>query len=349
MSELTDEHLNVWSDIQLTNSSIDSPFFRPEFFDMVSMFRDDVFVAVLERCDGLGFFPFQKGPRKIGRPVGTPLSDFQGLIVPPGTQWDVAAVIRSCGLKSWHFDHLLISQTEFSKYQRSIVSSPYMDLSEGFDAYVLDRPHGGSTSFSNLKRAMRSAARDFGELRFDFDTKDRKVFEQLIAWKRTQYALTDSLDPFAFPWAINLLEQIRKCHTKAFDGVVSALYFGKRLAAAHFGMRSHGVLHYWFPAYDPNLAQYSPGMVCLLEIAKEAKLRGINRIDLGKGPESYKRRLMSGANSVAEGSVSVYRSGQLLAYARHRLESASAIPVLGAPLRALANMNRRIRRRYRYR
>ena len=94
MSELTDEHLNVWSDIQLANSSIDSPFFRPEFFDMVSMFRDDVFVAVLERCDGLGFFPFQKGPRKIGRPVGTPLSDFQGLIVPPGTQWDVAAVLR---------------------------------------------------------------------------------------------------------------------------------------------------------------------------------------------------------------------------------------------------------------
>jgi hypothetical protein len=99
---------------------------------------------------------------------------------------------------------------------------------------------------------------------------------------------------------------------KAFSGVLSALYVGNRLAAVHLGMRSFGVLHFWFPAYDPELGKYSPGLVLLVEMARAAAALGIRRIDLGRGNERYKRSLMSGAIPLAEGAVDLRPAAALL-------------------------------------
>jgi CelD/BcsL family acetyltransferase involved in cellulose biosynthesis len=93
--------------------------------------------------------------------------------------------------------------------------------------------------------------------------------------------------------------------TKAsgFQGVMSALYAGDELLAAHLGMASERVLHFWLPAYNRAYGRFSPGSILLLELARAAAATGWTRIDLGKGPEHYKSRFRSGAFSVAEGSV----------------------------------------------
>jgi hypothetical protein len=44
-------------------------------------------------------------------------------------------------------------------------------------------------------------------------------------------------------------------------------------------------------------------LVLWLEVAKAYSELGVQRLDLGKGPEQYKTHLMSGAIDVAEGSV----------------------------------------------
>jgi CelD/BcsL family acetyltransferase involved in cellulose biosynthesis len=44
-----------------------------------------------------------------------------------------------------------------------------------------------------------------------------------------------------------------------------------------------------------------------VRLAQEAASLGIQRIDLGKGPERYKQSLMSGADLVAEGSLDLRR------------------------------------------
>jgi CelD/BcsL family acetyltransferase involved in cellulose biosynthesis len=85
--------------------------------------------------------------------------------------------------------------------------------------------------------------------------------------------------------------------------MLSALYFGEQLGALHLGLRSQGVLHYWLPAYDPLLARYSPGTILLLALARNAPALGLHTIDLGKGDEPYKARLMSGSTPLAEGFV----------------------------------------------
>ena len=67
-----------------------------------------------------------------------------------------------------------------------------------------------------------------------------------------------------------------------FQGVLSGLYIGEKLVAAHFGMRSRRVLHWWFPAYDPELGKYSPGAQLLLELSRAAVY--VPPIGAGTGP-----------------------------------------------------------------
>jgi CelD/BcsL family acetyltransferase involved in cellulose biosynthesis len=89
----------------------------------------------------------------------------------------------------------------------------------------------------------------------------------------------------------------------SFRGMLCAVYFGERLAAARFGLRSGNVLHGSIMAYNPELASYSPGSILLVQTARAAQDLGISRIDLGKGPEQYKQQFKSGETTVAEGAV----------------------------------------------
>jgi CelD/BcsL family acetyltransferase involved in cellulose biosynthesis len=72
-------------------------------------------------------------------------------------------------------------------------------------------------------------------------------------------------------------------------------------------MRSREVLHWWFPAYAPRFAPYSPGILLLLRIARAAAAAGIRAIDLGKGDSRYKSSLMNCTAPLAEGCVDASR------------------------------------------
>ena len=100
-----------------------------------------------------------------------------------------------------------------------------------------------------------------------------------------------------------------------FSALLS-LYFGDRLAAVQFGVRSRGVLHGTIFGYDPTFSKYSPGMVLLARICQESGTLGINRFDLGKGGAAYKDGFASGSEFVSEGAVytkpvgaAMYRAG----------------------------------------
>ena len=100
-----------------------------------------------------------------------------------------------------------------------------------------------------------------------------------------------------------MLAAVWATETEGFGGLLSTLSVGDRLAAVHLGMRSSQVWHSWFPAYDPALASYSPGLLLLLRMAESARGLGLGAIDLGPGPAPYKRVMMSHGVPLAEGSV----------------------------------------------
>ncbi|MGA2620309.1 MAG: GNAT family N-acetyltransferase [Thermoguttaceae bacterium] len=301
---LTPEHVAAWSHVLATEPALESPFFRPEFTQAVAAVRHDVEVAVLREDDRpVGFFPYQRQRGNVAVPVGGLLCDFQGLVVRRGASVDARQLLRGCGLAAWHFNHLLASQEPFRPYHSVTWESPYMDLGGGFEAYRKSKHEAGRGTLAQAERKARKIAREIGPLRLVPHTCERDVFELLMDWKVQQYRRIKATNFLAPAWTVALLERVWKTQSPAFAGMLSVLYAGDRPAALHLGMRAGGVLHVWFPAYDPALAGYSPGLILWLELARAAAALGLRRIDLGKGQERYKASLQSGASQLAEGSV----------------------------------------------
>lgn len=301
IDQLSAEQLETWGRLQQADSRLDSPYFRPEFAQAVAAVRSGSEVAVLEDAGRpVGFLPYHRTRTNVGLPIADTMTDFQGAVVQPGIAWDVAHLLRACRLKALYFDHLLAEQHEFLRFQWRQAPSPFIDLTQGFEAY---RRQNNSRTLSGALQKMRKAERRIGPLRLEPFTTDRRVFQTLIAWKANQYARTRAPNLFDTPWTLELLDRVLAMRTAGLTGMLSAVYLGDRLAAVSLDMRSHGVLHVWFPAYDVELSQYSPGLLLQVRVAQEAQELGIQRIDLGKGPEEFKYHLMTGAIHVAEGAA----------------------------------------------
>lgn len=305
--ELPAEDWRAWATLQQQDSRVDSPFFRPEFTRLVQATRGNVEVAVLRRNDKpVGFLPFQRQGRHGGRPVGEPLNDFQGPILAANCEFSPFEVLTACGLKNFTFDHILadFAQFEASKYHDD--ESPYLDLSQGFDHYAAEVQANGSSIIKKSAQYSRKVERDIGPIRLVWRCEDDLVFNLLDEWKSLLYAHTAAPNIFRIDWIRDLLMKLRDYDSPEFSGLLTGLYAGDELLAVHLGMQSGNVLHWWLPTYNPEFSKHSPGTILLTEVAKRAGERGIERIDLGKGPETYKQRYCTGSTGLIEGVVDPY-------------------------------------------
>jgi CelD/BcsL family acetyltransferase involved in cellulose biosynthesis len=301
--ELTPEITGAWSELLARQPSFEGPYFRPEFTAAVAAVRRDVEVAVWEEQGRLaGFFPFQRSRFDVGHPVGGKMSDFQAFLVEEHASCSAAELIRGCRLAAWHFDHLLAEQSLFASHHAAVEPSPYMDLSAGYSAYVETKLAAKSKTVSRVRRHARDLEKQAGPLRFELHEPTPAAFQWLLAQKSEQYQRTGAVDIFRFRWVVELLERIRDTQTPNFSGVLSTLYAGDSLVAAHLGMRTLRTLHWWFPTFDRAFSKGSPGLILLLRVAEAAAAGGVRRIDLGKGSEQYKSSFQSGATLVAGGS-----------------------------------------------
>jgi CelD/BcsL family acetyltransferase involved in cellulose biosynthesis len=302
--ELSDSDWAIWQEIQEQNSCYESPYFRPEFVRAVAAARDDVEVAVLsQQGQTVGFFPFQRGNLNLGKPIGGKLSDYHGPLVAPGIQLDPQSLLRDCQLASWDFDHLVCATPALEPHVVLHDKSPQLDLTDGFEAYSRHRREAGSDAIHKQGQKTRKLSREIGPLDFAFDADDEEAFGHLQAWKSAQYVRTGLADVFSFPWTMSLLAQLRKHRGDDFSAPLTVLRTGSKVAAVTLSLRSRGVVHAWFTAYNPELSAYSPGVTLFVRLAEEAHRLGIKKIDLGRGDERYKWSLASGSISVGEGSV----------------------------------------------
>jgi CelD/BcsL family acetyltransferase involved in cellulose biosynthesis len=301
---LSADELRRWSEIRQNVPSLTSPFFSPTFTSIVAATRDDVRVGVLEE-DGelLGFFPFQRGSLGSGRPVGSILSDYHGAVVPDDASWDAKALIRACGLKTWEFDHVVASQTPFAAFHHNRRDSMQIELSAGFEAYMDGVKQAHGPTITRLGSKTRKLEREHGPLGFAPHTDDPAALAMLLGWKSAQYANTGAIDILEHQWIREVLRLTHATQTHDYAGFLSFVFAGSRPIAAHLGIRSGSVCHSWFPAYDPEFAQYSPGLILLLKLAAGARQANIRTIDLGSGDYRYKRMLMNRAVPLAAGSV----------------------------------------------
>jgi CelD/BcsL family acetyltransferase involved in cellulose biosynthesis len=293
-----------WSELQRASPLYRNPFFRPEFTTIVAGIRD-VRVAVLEDAGSVvGFFPFEPGHRRTGRPVGRPFSDYHGVVLAAGAELDPRALVRAAGLASWSFDHLPAALASFGPYVLAHGRSPCLDLSQGFDSYLEER-RARSDIRGSLRKA-RKLAREVGALRFVPESDAPELLAGTLEWKRLQYAETGVRDVLADARSRELLRLVHETRSPDFSGMLSVLYAGDVVAGLHLGLRAGPVWHSWFPVYNPELHRYSPGLVLMLELVRAAPALGIAEIDLGKGEARYKQALATGSVPLVEGRVGAH-------------------------------------------
>jgi CelD/BcsL family acetyltransferase involved in cellulose biosynthesis len=336
-----------WSEFQRADDRLASPFFCPQYTRLVATVRDDVEVAVMTDAGRVvGFLPYQRSRRDIAGPVGRPLTDLQGAIVAPGVAWRPSDLLSECGLRAWHFDHAPLAQEELQRYCIVRWDSPYMDLRGGFEAYRRARRAAGSRELESTLRKCRKVEREVGPVRFEAHLPERDLFRTLIRWKRQQCHRTRAIDFLAANWCVSLLDRAMQAQGPEFSGMLSVAFVANRPVAIHLGVRYAGVLHWWIPAYDPNFAGRSPGLLLLVLIAQHAESLGIHRIELGKGEERYKASFKSGSVEIGEGWIDSRPMSRMI----HRWRILAREGLRASPLRpqarAIIGNVRALARRY---
>ena len=300
--ELGDTDVTHWRQIQQSCIHFESPYLSPEFTLLAAQARKNVYVSILESDQGTaGYFSFEDFEGQ-GVPTGNMLSDCQGVVIAQGEgrEWCPADLIRQSRLAQWTFTNLIATQEPFRPYHRRVAPSHVICLRNGFSGYLAGK--GSQTARKSLARERR-ACRNIGPLRYEFHVQDSSVLNALLSCKSSRYKVTGHPDIFERNWTRDLLERIHATQKQAFAGILSVLYAGDTAIAWHLGMRSHSVLHYWFPCYSPDFAPYSPGLLLLFRILQSASDLGLRAVELGKGTEEYKLRFANSATLVAEGVV----------------------------------------------
>lgn len=292
-----------WRAMIASNSALHSPFFHPMFSRLWSDGEERSRVCVVRRSGKLiGFLPLdlQCG---AGSPVAGRLNDFHGLVRAPDVEFSAAEVLAAAGIHSLRFNHLVREVDGLALHVKEWHDSPYADLQGGFKAFEAVRQAQGMSSFKAIRRKQRKMERELGAVRFAFDSSSRSDLHRMLEWNSDQRRRTRTKDVTLQPTVRHFLDRLLSVSDPSFKGVLSTLHVGERLAAAHFGLRNGGSLHWWITSYDGELAQFSPGMILTLNILEAAEREDVNRVDFGRGDTQHKRTFSSSKDAVGEGWI----------------------------------------------
>ncbi|MFE9920089.1 GNAT family N-acetyltransferase [Streptomyces sp. NPDC005774] len=306
LEELGEGERERWRELRAATEAPRSPFMEPEFATAVSRVRPQARVAVLYEgasAEPAGFLPYERGALGQGRAIGLGVSDCQGAVLRPGLAPATDELLRACSVSSFAFDNLEADQALFVPHAAEEHATFVIDVEKGYETYetVLraQSPKFLKTTLAKERRLGRQA----GPVRFVFDERDPAALRALIGWKSAQYRRTGRRDRFAQEWITRLVGHLAGTRAPECTGTLSVLYAGDRPVAAHFGLRSASVLACWFPAYEPEFAKFSPGLVLHLRMAEAAAGEGIGLLDMGRGPAEYKDSLKTGERAVYEGEA----------------------------------------------
>lgn len=314
-SDLGPREIAAWRAMCAATLPYGNPFLSFEFASAVGSARRDARVAVVEDSSGVvAFFPFQRRPLGIGKPIGHLINDCQGVIHTPEYSWDPKALVKACDLSVWTFDNLLQVQQPFKPWFSTVDRSPHIDVSRGFDHVVASAGGAGSGRgiYREAQRKRAKLSKLVGPVRVERSPGLSEEFNGLVRWKSAQYARTGQWDRFGTRWVREVVEHLL-CSEDPIHATVSALYAGDAMIAAHLTLASPRIIVFWFPAYDPAYAKYSPGIILQTDNIDHATTGDWKLIELGKGQTEYKDRLSTGASEVAVGAVTT-RSLRRLAW-----------------------------------
>lgn len=299
ISDLGPDLLARWRQLLSASDAFCSPFFAPEFSQIVGRCRDDLFVGVIEQAGSVtGILPFHRLPGGRGVPVGGPVCDYQGIIGTPPVAARVRAMLRGFGFAAYDFNHGLAEQALLNDNAFAFSVSPRADLRQGYDAWAEAVGQKGK-ALKTLARKERKVERELGPLRFVVHDDRPRAWDDFLVWKRAALGP----DFLTAGWDERLVDALRMTRTGACQGRLSTLYAGDRMVAAHFGISSPQAWHWWFPSYAPDTGNLSVGLVLMRRCIEAAAEEGIAELDFGRGTERYKIEFSNAERALCEGSL----------------------------------------------
>jgi CelD/BcsL family acetyltransferase involved in cellulose biosynthesis len=278
-----------WEQLRATNSVYASPFYSPHFALAVGEVRRDARVAIFEQ-DGriVGFLPFHRVRAAIAKPIGGHFNDYHGAILEPGLLLADPGLLQSAGLDAYDFDHLPSQLGSGLHLTDASQNSPQMDLSKGYDTCIAAKGESWKRGQRDMARKLRKMEREIGPVRLEFGCESEDLFNWHVEMRNALYCRMGLRPDYCTGWEGEVLRGLRMADSPGFRSALSIFFAGSIPVAAHFGLVSGNVLHWWFPAYDLAVQRYSPGLQLIDHIARQAAVEGISTIDFGKGDDRYK-------------------------------------------------------------
>lgn len=302
--ELDADSIRRWEELRTTNPVYASPFYSPHFARAVGEVRRDAQVAIFERSGRIaGFLPFHRVRGRIAKPIGGHFNDYHGAILEPGMALADPGLLEAADLKAYDFDHLPSQFGRGAEVMDVRQASPQMNLRNGYDTCVAAKGDSWKRGYRDVARKARKMERELGQIRFEFNSESDEIFDLHGAMRNRLYARMGQRQDYCTGWEGEVLRSLRKVARLEFQSVMSVLYAGSRPVAAHFGLVSCGILHWWFPAYDLAAHRYSPGLQLIDHCARHSAARGITVIDFGKGDDRYKSLFADYAVPMIKGSA----------------------------------------------
>jgi CelD/BcsL family acetyltransferase involved in cellulose biosynthesis len=300
-SELDTATIAAWHAMMKETASLQRPFFAPEFTLACERAHDLARVVIFRNKQiPVAFFPFQFASRwrrmiGAGEQIGAHMSNHAGLIASPGFRIEPQLLLAAARLKALFVNNLYEGQAAFGLTGESGRVGHIMDLRGGADRYLQELSHTRGHFLRDVRRRLRHAIKEFGEIKFVFDSAPTLAqVRDLIDAKRDQYARTGAGDVFANPVFLTIVESVLERSSIHCRPVISILRAGDRVLARHFGLMSQGVFCGWFPVYDPAAKDISPGRLLLWHMINEAAEHGITLIDRGEGNSRAKQDFSNG-------------------------------------------------------
>lgn len=306
--ELDESVVSRWLALLVTDPLYHSPYFHPAYTQAIARARDDVYLLLAEHNNRIcGILPLHHTSQRT-TVIGEGLTDYQGWIRDETELPDCDIAFRQTGIHRLDFNHVPAEFAEFQNYVWKGSRSLTMDLSGGYGAYQQKLQTGREASlFKKIDTSVRKLGNKVGPVRFVWHSAEQRDLNALLAGKSDQFVRTlgEHADIFRTTWIRESVEMLHSAQAPLFAGVLSGLYAGDVLIAAHFGIRSGKTLHYWFPWYDTRYAEYSPGLILLARCADAAAEQGLTMVDLGRGEQAYKQRFATGSIALSEGVITV--------------------------------------------
>jgi CelD/BcsL family acetyltransferase involved in cellulose biosynthesis len=313
--ELDADCIRQWEQLRAANAIYASPFYSPYFAVAVGKVRRDAQVAIFEQ-DGriVGFLPFHRVRNGIAKPIGGHFNDYHGPILELGLTLTEPGLLQSAKLDAYDFDHLPSCLGSGLPLTDSSQSSPQMDLSKGYDQCIGAKGDSWKRGQRDMARKLRKMERELGPVHLEFDCKSDDLFDRHAEMRNALYLRIGLRPDYCTGWEGEVLRSLRKANAPSFCSALSIFFAGSQPVAAHFGLLSDDVFHWWFPAYDLSAQRYSPGLQLIDYCARHVSRKGISTIDFGKGHDRYKALFADHCVPMLKGSAC--RGGSFAARAR---------------------------------